>query len=464
MRYLFVTDDYIRRSHAVHRQNSAFQRAYSYPVIEATRPHEHGVLAYGTVIRDGGRYRAWYQVLNRDTPGVPRPYQTAVGYAESLTGTDWKKPKLRLFPYQGSPTNLVLLNSGRSSLFSPTVIVNSNKKIADKYLMLFFDAMNEQDLRRRGSPFPDEPAVPGWVPISGEGLFLARSNDGLHWRRDQRPVIGGQVDSSVLYQLRDGRLLAVFKTTGTGDRHYRVIAAAMSDDGRRWTKPKVILRPDHRDTLGTEFYTLVPFEFHGNLLGLLSVYHNSPHDKSLTIQLVRASNPERPLDTWDRANDREPIFFPTGKDDWDGGRVYPSSNLLKGLGRDQDDLFLYYGGATTTHDDRRHWESAIGLAQLIKSRFSSLAAGFHPGWFEMKPIPLRRPKLELDIQNHGGNLGIELFDQSGRRCLFRKDLSSSINRKNHQNSIVSIPLPSKFFGMTVRPKIWLRRCEVYSVS
>jgi len=207
----------------------------------------------------------------------------------------------------------------------------------------------------------------------------------------------------------------------------------------------------------------VPFEFYGNLLGLLSVYHNSPHDKSLTIQLVRANNPDDPLDTWDRANDREPVFCPTGKDDWDGGRIYPSSHLLTGLGENRDALFLYYGGATTTHDDRRHWESAIGLAQLIKSRFSCLAAGFHPGWFEMQPIHLKRSKLELDIQNQRGNLGIELFDKAGQQCLFRQDLSSLINGNNDRNTALSISLPANLSGLVVRPKIWLRRCQIYAI-
>src|SRR5690554_1498868 len=63
-----------------------------------------GVSAYGTVMRDGGKLRMWYQAVPGDWSFANDV--TFVACAESNDGIHWTKPKLGLVDMAGRPNNL----------------------------------------------------------------------------------------------------------------------------------------------------------------------------------------------------------------------------------------------------------------------------------------------------------------------------------------------------------------------
>jgi hypothetical protein len=90
-------DDYLIAStaNAVRRIHPA-EKSKSNPVIRQTEPWEDPFnILYGSVIRDGEKYKAWYL----SGPGV--------SYAESDDGIQWVKPELDLTPIQGAKTNIL---------------------------------------------------------------------------------------------------------------------------------------------------------------------------------------------------------------------------------------------------------------------------------------------------------------------------------------------------------------------
>src|SRR5687768_975855 len=75
--------------------------------------HGHAVL-YGTVIKDGGKFRMWYlgmiesELKSYNAPGWWRP----MCYAESADGVHWTKPELGLVELNGSKRNNICLIEG----------------------------------------------------------------------------------------------------------------------------------------------------------------------------------------------------------------------------------------------------------------------------------------------------------------------------------------------------------------
>ncbi len=420
-KYLFVDDRWICRTYALHRLAQPFEKHPANPVILPEPPWENGLNCYGTVALDENKYRAWFQVFNR-TPGVAPQFRTAVGYAESADGISWIRPRCGLH-YPGHGVSPILLaSSGRSDLCSPAVIKAENSGHPDeRYRMLFFDAMYEEDLTTIGAPWPPSARVPGWTPVEGEGLFIATSADGCSWRRHPVPKIAGPNDASSLTLGDDGRFLATFKTSVRPDRHFRIIAATLSEDGWEWDAPIIILEPDLRDPPGTEFYGMSAFRYFGNWLGLLWVYHNSSDDKSLDLQLAIASQPNDPLSPWRRAADRRTVLARGQRGTWDGGRVYAASGPIVAPPHDPDALWLYYGGASGRHVDSGYQFRAIGLARLRVDGFACLAAGDIIG--ELTTVPIRPPNRTLlaNISARGGFFWVEARVPGTDKCLWTSD-------------------------------------------
>ena len=398
-------DSWIGETCGVHRRTHEFVKHARNPVLRADLPWEQEISVCGTVLSDRGRLRAWYQILNRKDP-LDRRAETCVGYAESDDGIVWEKPLIGAeLPGYGA-TNIVMLSSGRSDLCAPSV-VRLPAGYGARYAMLFFDAMLEDDLNRLGAPFPSPPNVPGWRSVEGEGLFFCTSDDGVRWRRPARPFLGGPCDTCALSVLPDGRLLATFKTSVHPERHFRIIAAAVTDDGERWSEPSVILRPDWRDQAGTEFYGLSAIPYGKRLLGLVWVYHNAADAKHLDVQLALGAGPDQPLAPWRRALDRIPVLTCGSRGAWDAGRVYPASALIQPPSASgAQELWLYYGAANTRHDDRRFIQRHIGLATLRADGFASIAADHRGGWLVTTPILAEGRSLWLNIDARHGEVAV----------------------------------------------------------
>lgn len=413
-KYLFVDDRWIASTYAVHRQIGSFAKDPANPVLVPDRPWEgNGVYCFGTCLEED-RLRLWYQVYVFNDPNVDTRYRTAVGYAESDDGKLWQKPAVGIEHPVLGPTNLVALSSGRSHLCSPAVVRDAyDPDPRRRYKMLYFDSMHEDDLSKQGSPFPKCPDVPGWRGLEGEGLFTLTSPDGIVWHRKPQPIDGSPCDASSLALLDDGRFLATFKTSVRDDRHFRVVAESISRDFEAWSEARIVLEPDWHDPPGTEFYGMTAFEYHGNRLGFLWIYHNTPDDKHMDVQLVSWTAQEG----WQRTAARETILTIGERGSWDGGSVVTATSPLVGPRADPSALWLFYGGGNVRHDDSRYRRDAIGLARLRIDGFAAMVSSYFPGVLTTNPLVPNAGGLRINANTRHGSLMVTVRDNRSSRLL-----------------------------------------------
>ncbi len=84
-----------------------------------------GATIYGTVLRDAGIYRMWYQAWPKDWKGED---VALVGYAESDDGVAWRKRTLGICPYGGAVSHLTNLG-----FHSPAVFVDPEAPASARY-------------------------------------------------------------------------------------------------------------------------------------------------------------------------------------------------------------------------------------------------------------------------------------------------------------------------------------------
>lgn len=82
------------------------------PVLQRGKPgtpDAFGVQFYGSVIREGGRFRMWYVAFDDDTENKVASARWRAAYAESRDGVRWTKPNLGLVEYRGNKNNNLIL-------------------------------------------------------------------------------------------------------------------------------------------------------------------------------------------------------------------------------------------------------------------------------------------------------------------------------------------------------------------
>ena len=125
-RRLFLDATTVEEQQGLTRQFHSAEKHAGNPLIVADRPWE-GTSAitspyvYGTVLKDGQRYRMWYQVQFQGNH---------VGYAESSDAVHWEKPTLDIIHYQGQSTNFVVsefdAEKSGGRCHNPNVILRPN--------------------------------------------------------------------------------------------------------------------------------------------------------------------------------------------------------------------------------------------------------------------------------------------------------------------------------------------------
>jgi len=119
-----------------------------------------GVCLYGSVLRDGGKFRMWYQPCPQDTWDDP----AMLAHAESEDGISWTKPPLGLLPYGPGPNNLTNLG-----LHSGTVFIDPDSPPSHRY-------------RATGCGYKDLYCC--HPDVTTKGYYTAHSADGLNWLLD----------------------------------------------------------------------------------------------------------------------------------------------------------------------------------------------------------------------------------------------------------------------------------------
>ncbi len=353
-------------------------------------PDAYGVQFYGSVIREGGKFRLWYVAFDDDTENKVASARWRAAYAESVDGLHWTKPHLGLVEYRGNKNNnLVLIEPG------PFGFVNL-KVIADP---------SDPDPQRRYKMsthvyFRHNTRLGTLAPFA--------SVDGMHWKllTDAKPIKAELKKEDLvlpgvhfepcggLYKW-DGMYYICGQNAMNATRPYngRVVRMYHSPDFVNWSQTSSIgfvrtlqqkaMLPGHSREGEQNHEGISVWNRRNLLLGIYGRWHGAAEWKDVTIDLgFVVSN--------DGVSFREPAhewtFLKRGEDgQWDQG------GLIQGQGFENigDETFLYYGAW-----DPRHWQNTperggVGIAVLPRDRFGDLVVetkGKGPGDYQWPEI------------------------------------------------------------------------------
>ena len=123
---------------------------------------------YCTLLKDGGKYRLWYESY---LPSARGDEDARICYAESEDGFTWKKPQLGLIDYEGSKANNLVYQNGHGA----TIFIDPTAQAAERYKLIHLDRVPLQMVNgKQMNAF----------------VFGAVSPDGIHWKRLGEPLSG----------------------------------------------------------------------------------------------------------------------------------------------------------------------------------------------------------------------------------------------------------------------------------
>ena len=213
---------------------------------EGAPDHGHAAL-YGTVIREGEKFRMWYlgmfetEIVKGQAPGMWRP----MCYAESTDGVHWVKPELGLVEFNGGTKNNICLIEGEP--FALTRV--------DDFLSVLHDPADPDPARRFKVAYiahVPQDQIPGGMSKIGTkerlvcSTICAVSADGLRWKvvGDRPANAGGErFEASSLYRFGDfyyttGQLISPWSWRADGSDAGRVMLAYRSPDFTTWSQAK----------------------------------------------------------------------------------------------------------------------------------------------------------------------------------------------------------------------------------
>jgi len=420
---LFLDDFIIANTENITRRIHPAEKYSGNPVIRPTEPWEHPrICIYGSVLRDGDKYRAWYYGGGD------------VAYAESADGLNWTKPKLGLLKVAGHDTNLLIRR--RASDDGPATMPDFYELFG-----VFRDDRDPDAERRYKMGFlglQRNYTGPHASPFHGgqrRGLGVATSPDGIHWKLLDSFVTQATCDGATHWMFDSaankyvlyGRTKSfapevekAWKATGWKPQSYwgRAVTRAESPDFLQWNimeagKGPVVTAADAKDPPGTEVYSMMVFPYQSVYIGLVQRFNNQPDTCTLDIQLAVSHDTIK----FTRVGDRTP-FIPVGPvGSWDRFNLSLANNppIIEG-----DRMRFYYGGRMARHSpyagkDRGEKRGGVGLAAIKLDRFVSLGASFDGGQIVTKPLKLAGSRLHLNAKSDFGQIVIEVLDTDGRQ-------------------------------------------------
>ena len=215
---LFV-DEYLVDAH----HGTALQLQTPVPaetVLKFDSPWDGIFSGYTTIIMDGGKYRLFYRGFPVDAKDGSDMECTC--YAESTDGIHFTKPSLKLFDFNGSKDNNIILKgvAPLSHNFAPSLDTNPSASPEERYKAL--------------------------TGIDGTGLIAYVSPDGIHWRKlREEPVL--KKPSLTKYAF-DSQNIAFWSESESCYVCYfrvyidniRTISRTTSKDFINWTEPVVM--------------------------------------------------------------------------------------------------------------------------------------------------------------------------------------------------------------------------------
>ena len=183
-------------------------RVLEEPVLEGAGPVDgSGVSIYGSVVRDGGLFRMWYQAWPQQE--LKAGDSVLVACVESDDGVAWRRPKHGVMPWAGGRDNHLT----DLPFHCPSVFVDPGAAPDARYRAFGCTG------RRKLADLP-----PGFeLPVSADyGYYTAHSADGLHWTVDgPSPVWSGADVITSVWDPWAGHGLVALKSNGRSASLYR---------------------------------------------------------------------------------------------------------------------------------------------------------------------------------------------------------------------------------------------------
>jgi hypothetical protein len=293
---LFLDDYLVASTTNVHRRIHSAEKSKANPVIRRTEPWEDPFnIVYGSVIRDGEKYKAWYL----SGPGV--------SYAESDDGIHWVKPALDLVTIDGAKTNVLFRRKNEThgpdelpyfhelfGVFKDEREVDSQRRYKMGFLSIDWEYKGPREGRFRAG--------------QRRGLGIAGSPDGIHWTLVDSFASEGICDGATHWMFDPteekhvlfGRTLKTPAEIEAAWSKYdwyknwysgRAVGRLESTDFVKWnhTAPfssPVVMTADLKDQPGTEIYSLLVFPYESLYVGLVQTFLALPADPIVEVQLA----------------------------------------------------------------------------------------------------------------------------------------------------------------------------------
>lgn len=416
-------------------------------LVESEHPWENATLNWFSVLRDGNKFRMWYECY--DVEGWPTPDDTSFCYAESNDGIHWIKPKLGLFSYRGNQDNNILFRQvgegkARSRVHGSGVFLDPSAPPEARYKCVsqgLFQGIGDRPYYVAGMTSPD----------------------GLHWTRHPQPICPVFADSqySAFWDTTLRKYVLFGRVGGRG----RALGRSISDRFEQFAPLSLVAQTDDGHPPGSDLYNPACIQCSGaSRLYLMFPSLFQHKADTLDIRLTVSRDGERW--TWP---DRQVAFIPLGRSgDFDSGSLYMGNGCLE-VG---DELWCYFSGSALKHEqtsleklaapeNRRVYSRAIAK----RDRLVSVTAESGTGTIETPLIRYAGKELIVNATARaGGQVRVGLLDAQGQPIPGRTVEDCLPLTGDNRSWLVAWPGGrdvTKWSGKPVRLRIELRDADVY---
>lgn len=409
-RQLFIDDLFFETSRNIKLKVNPPRKTGERNVVR-DKPWEDVQINYFNVMKDGDRFRMWYECYAADIWYEAR--DTFFCYAESDDGINWVKPSLGFYHFRGSDDNNILFRSiGPAKCYSRVhgtgVFKDPTARPEQRY-----KAVSQGMWWDRGNP---RHIVAGMV-----------SPDGLRWTRLPEPInapVGGNPSDGMHTGFWDEGIskYVIYRLTAIAP-YYRCQLRAESGDFTHFPRPSLVLVPDADDLPESDFYTMCarPYPYAANVyFAFVSVFHHGPQSvppgsKTDITDIRLAVSRDGIRWTWP---DKGSVFVANGAlGEFDNGCLY----MGQGIVQVDDEIWQYYGGSPLTHTNTP-FTSLLKKEHLTYSRLISRLDGYvsvdtgpEGGDFVTPPLEYYGNQLRLNLNvRPGGSVRVGLLDSDNQ--------------------------------------------------
>lgn len=369
------------------------QRHAANPVVRRGAPGTPdalGVQFYGSVLREGGKFRMWYVAFDDDSANKVASARWRPAYAESTDGVTWTKPNLGLVEFRGSRDNNLILTDPALGFVNLKVLRDDDDDPDPQRRYKMTAHVYFRSQRRLGTlaPFASADGLRWKLLAAAATKNAEQTKDALVLPPVHFEPSGG------LYKW-DGFFYACGQNALNAPQPYqgRVTRMFRSRDFVDWSATSsigFIRTPQHRSLgpgrslEGEQTHEGISVWNRRNvLLGLVGQWHGAKEWTDIRIDLgFVVSN--------DGVNFREPahewaFLWRGGDGAWDEG------GLLQGQGFENvgEQTFVYYGAWDPRDRAPDSPRGGVGIAVLPRDRFGALVvetAGEGPGDYQLPRV------------------------------------------------------------------------------